>query len=185
MNGRMTLLIFAAIGICASAGALADHRRGNSGDFYAYAKVIDVQPIVRVVQVTTPRESCWEEPVTRAHYPHSRRSATPILLGGILGGVAGNQFGSGHGNDIMTVAGALLGASIGRDAAYRNATHQPQTVYTTTERRCAIENVVHEEERVDGYHVTYKYQGKTFATRMPEDPGDRVRIRVTVASAGY
>ena len=179
VTGSLLLAIFVV------GGALADSRYDDTGAFFTYAKVIDVQPIVRVVQVTTPRQACWEEPVTRAHYPRHGRSATPVLLGGILGGVVGNQFGGGSGKDIMTVAGALLGASIGRDAAYRNSASQPHTTYTTTERRCQTETTVHEEERIDGYNVSYRYQGKTFVTRMPDDPGDRVRIRVRVASAGY
>lgn len=184
MNNRMVLLICAVSGVLVSTGAFAEHQRGDAGGFYAYARVVDVRPIVRVVQVSTPRESCWNEQVTHANrgYRHGR-SRTPSLLGGIIGGVVGNQFGNGRGNDIMTVAGALLGASIGQDAAYQNASHQPNKYYTTTERRCEVEHVVHEEQRVDGYDVTYKYQGKTFATRMPEDPGDRVRIRVAVTSA--
>ena len=185
MNGTTKLISSALVATLLATGALADPRSGEPGAFYAYAKVIDVQPIVRVVQVTTPRQSCWDEPVTRAQYPRHGRSATPLLLGGILGGVVGNQFGGGSGKDIMTVAGALLGASIGRDAAYRQSAGQPHTTYTTTERRCETETMVHEEERIDGYHVTYRYQGQTFATRMPDDPGERVRIRVRVTSAAY
>lgn len=185
MNGQMKFINGVLASALIATGALADSRAVETGAFYTYAKVTDVEPIVRVVQVTTPRQACWEEPVTRARYPHHGRSATPVLLGGILGGVVGNQFGGGSGKDIMTVAGALLGASIGRDAAYRQSAGQPHSTYTTTERRCETETTVHEEERIDGYYVTYRYQGKTFATRMPNDPGDRVRIRVNVASAGY
>jgi uncharacterized protein YcfJ len=41
------------------------------------------------------------------------------------------------------------------------------------------------EQRIDGYRVTYVYQGREYSTRMPYDPGDRVRIRVDVIPAGY
>ena len=36
------------------------------------------------------------------------------------------------------------------------------------------------EERVDGYDVTYEYAGREYVTRMPYDPGERIRIRVDV-----
>ena len=41
--------------------------------------------------------------------------ATLAQQGGIVGGVIGNQFGKGSGKTILTVAGALLGSSIGSD----------------------------------------------------------------------
>lgn len=36
----------------------------------------------------------------------------------------------------------------------------------------------HEGGRVDGYRVTYEFQGREYTTVMSYDPGDRVRIRV-------
>lgn len=59
---------------------------------------------------------CWREPV-------AARSYTPEIAGAIIGGVAGNQFGSGRGRDIATVAGAVLGGSVGHD--YKNRYHGP------------------------------------------------------------
>jgi hypothetical protein len=61
----------------------------------------------------------YEEP---AYYPPASseyRSATPMIVGGIVGGVLGNQVGKGRGKDLATVAGVILGGSIGRDMAYR------------------------------------------------------------------
>ena len=65
-------------------------------------------------------------------------SYTPIILGGIIGAVAGNQFGSGSGQDWATVAGTTLGASIGND--YSNRRYTAARSYTTTERRCRVVN---------------------------------------------
>jgi hypothetical protein len=48
---------------------------------------------------------------TEAEY----RSATPTIVGGILGGLAGHEMGQGRGKGIATVAGVILGGSIGRD----------------------------------------------------------------------
>lgn len=153
----------------------------RDGSYYTDAEVLDVQPIVRVVEVSEPRESCWNETVRRE--PRGYRSHTPVLLGGILGGVLGHQFGSGRGNDVMTVAGSLLGASIGRDAAHahRVAAHPAYA----TERICEVTESVREEERIEGYRVRYRLDGREFVTRTGTDPGARLRVRVDVEPAPY
>lgn len=171
----------------------ADHRRDESNAYYDYAKVTHVQPITRIVSVSTPQEVCWNERVRTVsdggwnngrRRDRGHRTFTPTVLGGLLGGVVGNQFGSGRGNTAMTVAGALLGASIGHDAAARNHRpvrhHRPATVSYTTERHCEIEQVYHEEERVDGYRVSYRFRGREYVTRTDTHPGDRIRVRVEV-----
>ena len=179
----VTLLM--AVG--ASVSYAKDYRRASRGTdvYYVEAKVTDVQPVYRTVQVTTPRETCWDEPVRQTvHHPGARRTFTPTIVGGIIGGVVGNQFGSGSGQDAMTVAGALLGASIGRDAAYRR--HAYTTTRYVNERRCETEEFVHEEERLEGYRVYYSYQGRNYMTQMANDPGKRIRLRVQVNPAsGY
>ena len=84
----------------------------------------------RVVVVERPvyyEEPRYEEPPRYyrdepAYYPptdNGYRSATPMVVGGILGGVLGNQVGKGRGKDLATVAGVILGGSIGRDMGYR------------------------------------------------------------------
>ena len=84
---------------------------------FDYARVIDVDPIVRRVEVASPQRDCWYE--DRAVYGEPR-SHTPAVLGAIIGGVIGHQFGSGHSRNLGTVAGAVLGASVGRDSATRD-----------------------------------------------------------------
>jgi uncharacterized protein YcfJ len=171
-------------------GTQAGERWADSSDtHYESATVTDVQPIVRVVQISTPREVCWDEQVRHTAYTGGRRyrSHTPTLAGGIIGGVIGNQFGSGRGRTAMTVAGTLLGASLGRDVGFRHrAKHRKarNTVYSTR-CRCEIEEVLHEEERLEGYRVAYIYQGKTYVTRTEKDPGREIRIRVQVSPVDY
>jgi uncharacterized protein YcfJ len=182
MVNASRIFIIVLVATFSLSAAYANDQRGRSeqpGVHYAYGKVTKVQPIMRTVQVTTPREVCWDESVRQTHYgPGQHRSFTSIVLGGIIGGVVGNQFGSGSGQDAMTVAGAVLGASIGRDAAYRRQAYT-QTSYTT-ERRCEIEEVVHEEQRLEGYQVTYRFEGRHYMTRTTDDPGKRIRLRVQV-----
>ena len=158
------------------------------GTFYDYAKVLDVEPIVSVVRVQTPQRECWDEEVVhrapRRGYHAGAHSFTPAILGGILGGVVGNQFGHGSGKTAMTVGGALLGASVGNDLARRShrAYGRGHTyTYTTTEERCRVTNAYHEEERIDGYRVRYRYKGEIFQTLLDHDPGPRLRVRVQLS----
>lgn len=166
----------------ASAGHHAWKGHRSSAAVYDYARVLSADPIIRYVKVTTPVQECWEE---TEYYTLDQRPAglgAKTLIGAILGGVVGYQFGSGHGKDAATVAGTLIGASIANNAARRNAG------YTTIERsrqvtRCETNYQSHEEERIDGYRVIYAYSGQKYSTRTPYDPGKRLRIRVNVTPA--
>lgn len=137
---------------------------------YDYARVVDVDPIVHRVAVDSPQRDCWYE--DRQVYAQPR-SATPTVLGAIIGGVIGHQFGSGHSRNVGTVAGAVLGASVGHDASARDA-----GVETRSVQRCEVSTQRDWEERVDGYRVTYVYRGREYHTVMPYDPGNRVQVRV-------
>ncbi len=167
-----------------ASASYAGHQPGGlnspgSEQFFVNAKVLDVESLTRVVQITTPQEVCWNEPV---HYQaRGYESNTPKVLGGILGGAFGNKFGGGSGKKLMTAAGVLLGASIGRDVAHENSYRGPSQV--SYERVCEIEQVTHEEERADGYRVTYEYTGRQFVTYTQEAPGDYIRVHVLIEPA--
>lgn len=167
-----SLLVFPAAGFAGDRDRGHGHGHGHGG--YDKAKVIDVEPITRSVRVSTPRRDCWDEEVT---YYDRHESATPVLIGGIIGGVIGNQFGGGNGKKAATVAGTLLGASMGHDSSRRNAYAQP---VTATQQHCQVSHDSYLEERISGYHVTYRYKGETYQTRMDHDPGDWVRVRMRV-----
>jgi len=158
--------------------------RDRSNSAYDHAKVVDVVPVVETYQVNNPVEECWEEQVRhdvrrsdRGHY-----TRTPEILGGIIGAAIGNQFGSGSGKKVATVAGAVLGASVGRDTKYRNRhhdRHDRRARYQTVER-CEVRDSFTTEERIVGFDVAYKYRGNVFHTQMDHDPGDKIRVKVTV-----
>ncbi len=179
--------------LAASLGVQAEpfYRQPEAGEyagangFYAYARVIDVEPLRRHVQVPDSYRECYQEPVTR--YEEYRQpgsdSYTPLILGGIVGGVVGNQFGKGRGRTALTVAGTLLGGSLGRDYRDEHGRRVVSRPYRTTEQRCELRRSYHQEERNDGYRVRYRYQGQTFTTRTDHRPGRRIRVLVNVTPA--
>ena len=190
-----------AVGFAAaSAGALADNDRGSyrydedsrydrydrddryGGGEYDYARVVNVEPLRRRVRISEPVRECWDEVAYESNGPLSSRHAGSTLLGGLIGGVVGNQIGNGRGRDAARIAGALIGGAIGHSAS-----RERQGDYYGRERlvqRCEVRYRDSWDERVDGYRVTYEYGGREYTTRMPYDPGDRVRIRVDVTPMG-
>lgn len=145
---------------------------------YDYATVDEVKALTRLVEVPASREECWEEPVT--YSVPSRTGAysyTPVIVGGIVGAVVGNQFGRGSGRDWATVAGGLLGASIGRDHYYSRH-YSPTHTYAAYEERCRVVTEYQQEERLDGYLVNYTYNGRQYQTRTDKHPGTRIKIRL-------
>lgn len=170
-------------GLAVLAGLFTTAATAGGSSYIDYARVQRVEPIVRVVRVQTPRRECWDEEVTRYQTQYEDRdSYTPAILGGIIGGVVGNQVGRGHGRDALTIAGTLLGASVGRDIGRHRRVDRP---YADVERRCAVTTDVHEEERTEGYRVTYRYQGNAYTQRMDHDPGRRIKVRVSVEPLDY
>ena len=178
-----------------------DHRsyRYRDGD-YDYARVVNVEPMRRRVRVSEPVRECWDEPVYRSNgYRSNYRSDGPLssphvgstLLGGIIGGVVGNQIGQGRGRDAARVAGVLIGGAIGNNISHQRDRerdyYSDDRGYYGNERlveRCQVHNRDSWDERIDGYRVTYEYGGRDYTTRMPYDPGERVRIRVDVTPLG-
>jgi uncharacterized protein YcfJ len=146
---------------------------------YDYARVVDVQPIVRIVTTRVPHEECWEEEIWIEQRGHSRGVAGATIAGGLLGGVIGRQFGGGSGRDAMTVVGTLVGSAVASESA--RARQRGTSGYYDTVQRCETSDIVREEERIDGYRVTYVYNGREYLTETRNDPGERIRVRVTVS----
>lgn len=141
--------------------------------FVDRARVIEVTPIIEVVQIPNERSECWQEEVS---HQRPRHAGPGMILGGVIGGVLGSQMGHGSGNKVATVAGTLIGAAVGSDLS--RGQHHGR--YTTSEQRCRIITDYREEEQTTGYRVTYRYQGQTFTRVMDYDPGRFVRVAVRV-----
>ncbi len=142
---------------------------------YDYAKVVDVQPITETVQIPTRQQVCQQETVRRRVPEH--RSAAPAILGSILGGIIGHQFGGGHGKTAATIAGAAIGGAV---ATHEQNRRYPPRYYTINEQRCHTETTWQSEERVVAWDVSFKYRGRVYHSTMEEPPGDRIPVRVSV-----
>jgi uncharacterized protein YcfJ len=97
--------------------------------------------------------------------------------------VIGNQFGRGHGRDAATAAGALLGYSLARDSQRHHGYYSGGREYRTYQQRCATRTEYYNDERVTGYDVSYRYNGRVYYTVTDYHPGDRIRVEVSVNAA--
>lgn len=178
----MKKLILTALTAAAVASAPAQARDGKKHDredFYdygEYAKVISARPIYQQVRVSAPRQECREERVVYRE-PSYRNNDGAALFGAILGGVAGHQFGGGSGKSVATAAGALIGASVASNRSSVSR-HTERVAY---EQHCNTYDDYYTEDRIEGYDVTYRYNGRTYHTRTPYDPGSRIQVRVDVS----
>ncbi|MCH8257258.1 MAG: glycine zipper 2TM domain-containing protein [Proteobacteria bacterium] len=85
-----------------------------------YATVIDAEPILKTIRVSTPRQECWEEEIADYYryddhpYASNGHRGVSTLVGGVVGGAIGNAVGHRKRNrQVGAVVGAVLGAVIG------------------------------------------------------------------------
>jgi uncharacterized protein YcfJ len=164
------------LGTAFAGPALADHGRygaGYGGTQYVYARVVDVDPIVRYVTVERPHQECWNDVVRESRNPYGVAGTT--VAGGIVGAAIGRQFGSGDSRDVLTMLGATVGAAVANQRAQRN-----QGTRDVAVERCEVVGERTTEQRIDGYDVTYVYDGRHYTMRTDSPPGDRIRIAVDV-----
>lgn len=143
---------------------------------YGYAQVLRASPVYEMVRVRVPEERCEGR--------EGRDGGDPTggtVVGAVVGGALGNRVGKGDGRKAATVAGAVIGGAIGRRIDKNNGSAEGT--------RCRTVEVVREERRLTGYDVEYQYKGEKYMSRLANDPGNRLRIRVSVIPdelvAGY
>jgi uncharacterized protein YcfJ len=182
-----TLTTVAVFGLGSASVALADHDdRGygygqRGGPERAYGRVVAVEPMVRYVTVDRPEQQCWDEVVRRPNAPFGVAGQT--IAGGVIGAAIGRQFGGGSGRDLATVLGAFAGSAIANERAQRNLAYA-DTREVTVQRCETVSNPV-TERVVDGYLVTYVYQGRRYTTQTAMPPGERIALAVDVRPVGY
>lgn len=132
-----------------------------------YATVRSVTP--NHVYVSTPVRDCRIEqvqvPIDR---PRSGLSADGVV-GAIVGGVIGNQFGGGDGKTAMTALGAVIGNNM--------ATAGKPEYKVINQEVCTV--VDKKSLQVIDYTVTLEYNGVYWNVTMKKSPavGQQVRVR--------
>jgi uncharacterized protein YcfJ len=168
MNSKLSFAFAAA---CIGAVPVA-----NATDWDDFARVVNVTP--QVEQVNRPRQECRTEYVTTQRQQPAQRGVGGSIVGGVAGGLLGNQVGGGTGRTAATAAGAILGAVVGDRMENSAGPNGATVVEQQPVRQCYM--VDQWETRNNGYNVTYEYHGRTSTALMPYDPGERMRVRVSV-----
>jgi uncharacterized protein YcfJ len=111
----------------------------------------------------------WEQvPVTDCAPGYGQPSGGGAAIGAVTGGLIGSQLGKGSGHVAGAILGALGGAMVGNAAeAHSRGYGQCGTRY---------------ENRMTGYDVSYEVGGRTYRTRMAQDPGPWLQVP---ADGGY
>ncbi len=153
------------------------HRR-HDAQAHTYtdnARVLGVE--AQYENVSVPRQECRTDWVAQAR-PAGRPDYGGADVGGLAGALLGNQFGSGHGREAATAAGALTGANIagcGRwEQPYEPVAHAVTSCRTVSDL----------QSREVGHRVDYAYRGQRFSTLMQDKPGPFLPVRVSVEPVG-
>ena len=157
---KTTLLILV---LCLSQLALAGRYTDN-------AEVVSVKEVYRDHTIKQPYQDCYMQ--TYRQRVSGDGSATNELFGGLIGGALGNQLGKGSGKKVMTVAGALLGASIANDAE--------RGFKTVNKQVCETKYTRSTDKRFSHYLVRYKYNDRVYSYTTGNRPDTDIRVRVNV-----
>ncbi|HYM41861.1 MAG TPA: glycine zipper 2TM domain-containing protein [Steroidobacteraceae bacterium] len=168
MNRSLMTGVLIGAAVAVGAGAVAGLKLINRSP--QYAEVLNVTPVMKTIR--TPRQECHDEQVTRQAPVKDEHQVIGTLAGAVIGGVIGHQIGGGSGRDLATVAGAAGGGYAG-NRVQKNL--QDRDTVTSTEQKC--ETVYDSSQRISGYHVRYRLNGKEATVTMDHDPGARIPLR--------
>lgn len=161
----------------ASIGAQAHQR-----DTVVWARVVDVDPVYRWVDIRTPARSCWVETVA-TEVPSSNRVAS-TLAGGVIGGAIGHAAGHGHKNKHLGAAvGTVIGLAIGNDVGRKNERHA-RVEYREVEH-CKVTHTSRRERELLGYDVVYRLNGRLQRTRTSHHPGNRIQVSTHIHGSSH
>jgi len=147
-------------------------------DYDTYGRVMNARPIYQSVAVDVPQESCHVETVAREERYRNGNSVGSTIVGGLVGAAIGHNIGHGHGE--ATAVGGLIGAAIGNDAS------RGSRVVSYRDREvCGTNYRTEYENRIVGYDVSYRYQGRIYQTRTDRHPGDRIPVNVRYSNDRY
>ena len=146
-----------------------------AGSYNDIANIVSVDKIYRDHTIREPYQDCY---IKEFYQADGDGTATNEIMGGILGGLIGNQFGDGNGKDVMTAAGALLGASLAHDEELKKS-NSGQVV---TKEICETKYKVSSTKRLSHYRVVYEYDGRQFTYATKNKPySNSIQIQVEVS----
>ena len=145
----------------------------------AFAEVVAAKEVFETV--LTPHEKCEDIQVRHQAPVKDEKRIAGSVVGGVAGGLLGSTIGGGKGKTLATVAGAAAGGYAGNQI---QKNMQEKDVVTTTEHRCKTVN--EKSQKVVGYNVTYRLDGKEGTVRTSFKPGPTMPVKdglvVTTAS---
>ena len=145
-----------------------------AGSYVDYATVISVEEVYKQYRTEEPYQECY---IKETLQNTGDGSATNEIMGAILGGAIGNQFGEGDGKEAMTLAGIFLGASIANDAEKANSTGQ----VVVSQEVCETKVKKSIERRLSHYLINISYEGRDLSFTSKRRPYDDViKVKVTV-----
>lgn len=136
-------------------------------NFTTTASVISIEPTYLDRVISEPYESCYIKDFT------NNNNVANELLGGLIGGAIGNRFGGGSGQDVMTVAGALLGASI---ASNNHGNYQ-----SVSREVCETRYQNQKSTILSYYRIGYTFNDNIYYYNSKSKPiSDAIRIKVNI-----
>lgn len=133
---------------------------------FDYAQVLNVEPVFQLLRATRTEEHC--EPV-------STRTLEPVHV------VADDEGEKGKFGKFWTSVRRMFGTS--EEEPGLPARAMPAEVVRRDPlltRNCQVIEIGREFRRPIAYDVDYVYRGTKYRSRLPEDPGNRLRIRVSI-----
>ncbi len=174
----LALLSFAGAGSAQEQANDAVPNGAEDAVHFGWADVLRVDPVHESARGQGMHEECDEVPVQRSE--RRSNSAGGTVIGAIVGGVLGHTIGKGDGRRAATVAGAVVGGAVGNGVSRGG----DDSSYTATETHCIhVPDGSIPEQRIVAYDVEYRYRGEVYMSRVSYDPGDRMRVRVSVLPA--
>ena len=149
------------------AGAVTGYRTLTNPKF---AEVIAVKEITDTV--VTPHQRCEDVQVQHQAPVKDEHRIAGTVVGGLAGGLLGSVVGAGKGKTLATVAGAAAGGYAGNQV---QKNMQQKDTITSTDHRCQTLN--QKSQKVVGYKVTYRLDGKEGVIRTSSKPGPTLPVK--------
>jgi uncharacterized protein YcfJ len=135
-----------------------------------YADVVAVKDVFETV--VTPREQCEDVQVQQRAAVKDEHRIAGSVVGGLAGGLLGSNVGGGQGKTLATVVGAAAGGYAGNQV---QKNMQDKDVVTKTARRCKTVN--DKSQKLVGYKVTYRLDGKDGVVQTSFKPGQTLPVK--------